>query len=175
MTYLYHLKSKTNKSINLRIHNYLFGFIFIFLLGCSSKKASAPSFGSKLSLLSMTDEPISKDRYANKILILNLWATWCAPCIREMPDLVEMQKLLPDDFVLLLASDEEPERINRFLTKSSFDLEFIRINNSIESLGVYSLPTTFIVGKDGELLETLVGARNWNDEELIKNLKKYLK
>lgn len=111
----------------------------------------------------------------DKILILNLWATWCAPCIREMPDLVEMQKLLPDDFVLLLASDEEPERVNRFLTNSSFDLEFIRINNSIESLGVYSLPTTFIVGKDGELLETLVGARNWNDEELIKNLKKYLK
>ncbi|MEP5612378.1 MAG: TlpA disulfide reductase family protein [Cyclobacteriaceae bacterium] len=157
---------------------------FGLLLSCqqtndssSSEKEEANtelgSFKSKLKLANLQGEELQQA--PDKILILNLWATWCAPCIREMPDLVEMQKLLPDDFVLLLASDEEPERVNRFLTNSSFDLEFIRINNSIESLGVYSLPTTFIVGKDGELLETLVGARNWNDEELIKNLKKYLK
>lgn len=142
----------------------------------SQKEEANPesgSFKSKLKLINLEGEELKQT--ADKILILNLWATWCGPCIREMPDLVEMQKLLSDDFVLLLASDEEPERINRFLTNSSFDLEFIRINNSIESLGVYSLPTTFIVGKDGELLETLVGARNWNDEELIQNLKNYLK
>jgi hypothetical protein len=45
----------------------------------------------------------------------------------------------------------------------------------MESLGVYSLPTTFIVGKDGQLLETLVGARKWDSQEQIEQLKTYLK
>lgn len=145
------------------------------ILGLFSCGTPGPTFRDKLKILTLQGESISKDQYENKVLILNLWATWCGPCIREMPDLQEMQAELSDDFVLLLASDEEPEKITKFVENNSFKLEFVRLNNSIESLGAYSLPTTFIVGKDGELVETLVGARKWNTPEQLKNIKKYLK
>ncbi len=161
----------------------IIALIYCFSIGCEPTSNSlaveekilveAGSFKSNLKLVDLQEKQINRSN--DKILILNLWATWCRPCIREMPDLVEMQNQLSSDFELLLASDEESDQINRFLSMSDFDLTFIRINNSLESLGVYSLPTTFIIGKDGQLLETLVGARKWDSPKQIEQLKTYLK
>lgn len=132
------------------------------------------SFKSALRLKTLNGEAIDLEAYQNKVLILNLWATWCGPCIKEMPDLEEMEAALGDDFVLLLASDEGDAKIKKFVTKKDFDLNFIQIENSLESLGVYSLPTTFIVGADGELKDTLIGARDWTNEKQITSIKSYL-
>lgn len=92
-----------------------------------------------------------------------------------MPDLEAMQKRLPKDFVLLLASDESSALIQQFAEGHAFDLEFVAINNTMSSLGVHALPTTFIVGKDGQLLEKMVGAKSWNDDRMIQHLNEYLR
>lgn len=131
-------------------------------------------FRSSLQLHQLDGTPIDLSKYQGKTLILNLWATWCGPCIKEMPDLEEMQLSLGDDFVLLLASDESLTKIAKFKEKRDFELEFIHIGNSLESLGVYSLPTTFVIGTNGDLLETLIGARDWNTTAQINSLKSYL-
>ncbi len=142
----------------------------------SSIESAAPptNFKEALKLKTLDGAPIDLSTYGNKILILNLWATWCGPCIKEMPDLEEMEATLGDDFVLLLASDEGATKINQFKEKRDFDLEFVQIDNSLESLGVYSLPTTFIVGADGELVDTLIGAREWTSANQITAIKSYL-
>lgn len=145
--------------------------IFGSFVSCQPKE----SFLSKIKLTDLKGETLKTDQFNNKILILNLWATWCSPCIKEMPDLVKMQAELPDDFVLLLASDESLEKIQQFIDRRPFDLSFAQIQTSLETLGVYSLPTTFVIGKDGQLLETLVGARKWDSPEQIEQLKTYLK
>ncbi len=150
----------------------IISFLLIGLISCQPEK---DTFISKIKLADLKGETLDKEQFKNKIVILNLWATWCTPCIREMPDLVKMQNELPDDFVLLLASDESLEKIQQFTERRPFDLTFTQIQTSVESLGVYSLPTTFIIGKDGQLLETLVGAREWDSPEQIEQLKTYLK
>ncbi|MEQ8471472.1 MAG: TlpA disulfide reductase family protein [Marinoscillum sp.] len=150
----------------------IISFLLIGLIACQPEK---DTFISKIKLADLKGETLDKEQFKNKIVILNLWATWCTPCIREMPDLVKMQNELPGDFVLLLASDESLEKIQQFIERRPFDLAFAQIQTSIESLGVYSLPTTFIIGKDGQLLETLVGAREWDSPEQIEQLKTYLK
>lgn len=131
-------------------------------------------FRSSLQLKQLDGTPIDMSAYQDKTLILNLWATWCGPCIKEMPDLQDMEATLGDDFVLLLASDEGATKINAFKEKRPFELRFVQIDNSLESLGVYSLPTTFVVGANGDLLETLIGARDWNTPTQIHTLKSYL-
>ncbi|SNT18228.1 Thiol-disulfide isomerase or thioredoxin [Ekhidna lutea] len=150
--------------------------ISLFVLGsivsCQPKKET---FLSKIKLTDLQGQTLDSEQFENKIVILNLWATWCKPCIKEMPDLVKMQNELSDDFVLLLASDESLEKIQQFTERRPFDLTFAQIQTSIESLGVYSLPTTFVIGKDGQLLETLVGARKWDSPEQIEQLKTYQK
>ncbi|HCX20620.1 MAG: thiol:disulfide interchange protein [Flammeovirgaceae bacterium] len=146
--------------------------LLIAVISCQPKKES---FLSKVQLTDLKGETLDSEQFSNKVVILNLWATWCNPCIKEMPDLVEMEKELPEDFVLILASDESLEKIQQFIERRSFDLSFTQIQTSVESLGVYSLPTTFIIGKEGQLLETLVGARKWDSPEQIEQLKTYLK
>jgi thiol-disulfide isomerase/thioredoxin len=147
----------------------------LLLIGLMSCQPKEKTFVGKIKLTDLSGTPLNSELFKDKILILNLWATWCNPCIKEMPDLVKMQSELPFDFVLLLASDENLEKIQTFTERRSFDLTFLQIQNSMESLGVYSLPTTFIIGKDGRLLETLVGARKWDSQEQIEQLKTYLK
>ncbi|MEQ9300999.1 MAG: TlpA disulfide reductase family protein [Cyclobacteriaceae bacterium] len=139
-------------------------------------ESAAPptNFKEALKLKTLDGAPIDLSTYGSKVLILNLWATWCGPCIKEMPDLEEMEAELGDDFVLLLASDEGAAKINKFKEKRGFDLDFVQIDNSLESLGVYSLPTTFIVGTDGELVDTLIGAREWTAANQITAIKSYL-
>ena len=150
----------------------IISFLLIGLISCQAEK---DTFISKIKLADLKGETLDKEQFKNKIVILNLWATWCTPCIREMPDLVKMQNELPGDFVLLLASDESLIKIQQFTERRPFDLTFTQIQTSVESLGVYSLPTTFIIGKDDQLLETLVGAREWDSPEQIEQLKTYLK
>ena len=136
----------------------------------SMQKASN-SFIENIRMSSLDKDLIEMSDYKDKILILNLWATWCKPCIKEMPDLETMMTQLPEDFELVLASDEDLERIKGFIESRPMNMNFVKLENSIESLGVYALPTTFIIGKNGELLETLVGARDWKSQETIENLK----
>ena len=149
----------------------IISFLLIGLISCQSEK---DMFISKIKLADLKGETLDKEQFKNKIVILNLWATWCKPCIKEMPDLVEMQNQLPDDFVLVLASDESLEKIQQFIERRPIKLTFVQTQTTVESLGVYSLPTTFIIGKDGQLLETLVGARKWDSQEQIEELITYL-
>ncbi|MFT4737191.1 MAG: thiol-disulfide isomerase/thioredoxin [Cyclobacteriaceae bacterium] len=149
--------------------------VSIFLVGLVSCQPKEETFLSKIKLTDLAGQSISPDQFKDKVVILNLWATWCRPCIQEMPDLVKMQNELSNDFVLLLASDEDREKIQSFTERRAFDLRFFHIQNSKESLAVYSLPTTFIIGQDGQLIETLVGARKWDSSQQIQQLKTYLK
>ena len=131
------------------------------------------TFRDQIKLSSLEDgELIDNTVFSNKILILNLWATWCKPCIKEMPDLETMMTQLPEDFELILASDEDLVKIKRFAENKSKNLNFVKLESNPESLGVYALPTTFVIGKSGEVVETLVGARDWNSPENLEHLNK---
>jgi len=141
----------------------------------ASGEKDSELFIEKLNLSTLDHEPIQMSAYKDKILILNLWATWCKPCIKEMPDMETMMTQLPEEFELLLASNEDVDRIKKFRESKQWDLNFVKLENSIESLGAYALPTTFIIGKNGELLETLVGARDWKSQETIEILTQIIK
>jgi thiol-disulfide isomerase/thioredoxin len=133
---------------------------------------SAPDDSSpKITLVDLENRPIAFSQ--DKITILNLWATWCKPCIEEMPALEEMANQLPDSFELILASDEELKRISTFTSSRSLKLTFARLTSSMEALGVYSLPTTLIINAKGEILTTLVGAHDWNTPEQIDYIKTF--
>ncbi len=158
------------------LHQLTYLLLCLSLLGCSKQTgAEQDTFRDKLKLVTISGEPVDENRFKNKVLIVNLWATWCGPCIREMPDLEDMNKQLPDDIILVLASDEEVDRVQRFLQSRSYDLEFLRVTTSIESLGAYSLPTTLVINQEGELIDKLVGARKWNTPDQIQLFKNYLK
>jgi hypothetical protein len=92
-----------------------------------------------------------------------------------MPAFKEMADQLPEQFEIFLASDEELERINAFVTRKQLDLPFGQLVSNIENLGVYSLPTTIVFDPEGEILETIVGAQDWNSSERINSFLTHIK
>jgi thiol-disulfide isomerase/thioredoxin len=154
----------------------IFLLLLLVIISCQPKnQKEADSTKESSSVIQLADLENNSIELNSKITILNLWATWCKPCIAEMPDLAEMQAQLPEGFQLLLASDELLERQLKFIERQSLGLEFVQLKSSLESLGVYALPTTLVIDSNGKILETMVGARAWNTPEQIANIKAYLK
>jgi peroxiredoxin len=144
---------------------------------CSNPKTSEnnsveSNFANGIQLAELDGKTIKLSDYKGKTIILNVWATWCKPCIKEFPSLEVLQNNLdPNEYALLFASDEEVKRINKFIEKNSYDLNFISLVSSPESLGIYSLPTTFIIGKDGKILLIETGSKDWGSPESIQEIK----
>jgi len=148
-------------------------FFLPLLIACqpAEKKPALDKVAPASTEIKLVDlEGNDMNRKAGSILILNLWATWCKPCIEEMPALERLAKQLPDQFEVILASDEKPERIKGFVSRQSLALTFAHLPSGIDALGVYSLPTTLIIDADGEILQTIVGARPWDSPEQINQL-----
>jgi thiol-disulfide isomerase/thioredoxin len=86
-----------------------------------------------VKLADLNGQSISLDQFKGKTIFLNFWATWCKPCIQEMPSIDSAQKLLSKNgVVFLLASDETPERIKEFKQLYQLDLDFVRLTNMEE-------------------------------------------
>ena len=118
---------------------------------------------------------IDLKRYRGKTVFINFWATWCKPCIREMPSIDAARKVLDsDDVVFLVASDESEDEILEFKAAHSYTFEYVRIENS-EELKVQALPTTFIFNSRGELSFSEAGYRKWNDQGSIDIIQKIIK
>ena len=157
----------------------IFLITFLFLISCKSnntKKNSLTdleSLQSKSSFINLSKQEVDLNLFSNKKIILNYWATWCGPCIKEMPDLMIAEKKLKDsDVSLFLVSDEDVSVISKFVDNNPYTLNFLKSNVSNEMLGVYSLPTTILFDNKGNKVETIVGVLDFSDENLIN---KFLK
>ncbi|WP_158974836.1 TlpA disulfide reductase family protein [Cellulophaga sp. L1A9] len=118
--------------------------------------------------------PISLNDYKGKKILLNFWATWCRPCIEEMPSLERAMALLKEDnYVFLLATDESVETINNFKVQTNVKLNFIRYTGTLSQLKIYALPATFIYNEQGKEVTVIRGAAEWDSSEMIKKLKNF--
>jgi thiol-disulfide isomerase/thioredoxin len=150
---------------------------FVFSDCTSSKKSSdkeeKEQIRNSIEITDLNGVEIPLKKFEGKVIFLSFWATWCAPCIKEMPSIDSVSSKFEDEVVFILASNEEVENIRQFKEKRPFKLNYVHIKTSPESLGVYALPATFIFDKNGDLAFEEFDSRNWNSEEsfaLIKNI-----
>ena len=126
----------------------------------------------KTSFIDLYDNNLDLSEYKKGKIVISYWATWCAPCITEMPSMKRAEEILEEyGYTFLLVSDETVSKISSFKNEWSFDLNFLKSTKSFESLGVYAMPTSYIFDANGQLIETIVGAIEWDSEEMINKLK----
>lgn len=110
--------------------------------------------------------------FAGKKVFVNYWATWCAPCIREIPSIARAAAELEDEnYLFVLASDESPETISNFIADRGFDGHFIKLNGYFGSHGIDAVPSSSLYDEDGQLLQSWAGAFEWDSPELLEQLR----
>ena len=168
--------------LNLKVKNlkkiFLCSFCLVLLFGCNrgipkNKNVSdLESMERKTTFVDLNDNKVNLRAYKGKKIIINYWATWCGPCIKEMPSIKRAEEILEDfGYTFLLVSDETISKISKFKNDRNFDFNFLKSIKSYESLGIYSMPTSYIFDENGKMIETIVGAIEWDSEEMINKLK----
>ena len=114
-----------------------------------------------------------------KILLLNFWATWCAPCIKEIPELLELKKKFKNDVeIYFLSVDSNVKKtVPKFLKKNK--LENLKVLNDEKlkissKFGVKVMPTTVIINKKFEEVAQVKGYVDWSSSKYVDLIKKFL-
>ena len=111
----------------------------------------------------------------DKVVFVNLWATWCPPCIAEFQSIQDLYNDFEDEVVFLLVSDESPETIKKFLDKKGYDIQiFNPLTNYPNEFNPRSIPRTYIIDKEGYIVVDKKGAASWNSEKVRNQLNQLL-
>ena len=106
----------------------------------------------KWILTTIDNQPVNFDRSRNKVIVVNFWATWCPPCIAELPELESLYKRYGDRVDFYFITDEYQELLHRFVEKKGFDIPiYIHDTQPPSILQVSTIPTTFILDKQGRV------------------------
>ena len=101
-------------------------------------------------------------------MLVNFWATWCAPCIEELPSLLELHHEDPNLVILAVSVDEDPEAYASFLARRHMDL--ITVRDPSESVAklfhTEQWPETYTIDRQGFIRRKFVGAQDWSDPEI---------
>jgi thiol-disulfide isomerase/thioredoxin len=129
----------------------------------------APEF-----VLSDSRESVDLDKLRGKIVVLNLWATWCAPCVEELPSLLALQKRNPQIVVVGISTDQDEDVYRHFLAVHHVDLLTVRdADQRINALyGTVLIPETYIIDRNGIIRRKLIGAQDWTSPEITDYLSK---
>ncbi len=129
------------------------------------KKVNAPSFALK----DINAKEVRLDDLRGKIVFLNFWATWCPPCREEMPSMEKLYRKFKDkDFIMLAINLREDGRAVKTF-KEKIGLSFpipLDSNGAVGSnYGIASIPTTYLVDREGNVIGVALGARDWSSRE----------
>jgi peroxiredoxin len=132
---------------------------------------AAPDF----TLKSIDGSTISLSSYRGKVVLLNFWATWCAPCKDEMPSMNRLYlKYKGSGLIVLAAStDNSAAAVERFAARNQLSFSVLLDSDMRAAKSKYRInaqPTTFLIGKDGTVIKKYFGSVNWMDETVQKEI-----
>jgi thiol-disulfide isomerase/thioredoxin len=117
---------------------------------------------------------VDLSKLRGRVVLLNLWATYCAPCIEELPSLLALQKKMPDVAVVAVSMDQDPDVYRKFLVNHHVDVLTVRDEEmKVNALyGTVQIPETYVIDRQGILRRKFVGAQDWTKPEIMDFLRK---
>jgi len=150
-----------------------------FLIGDIDPKLTTDIFSGKyddLELTSLANEKINFSSLKGKVIFINLWNTWCASCVSELPSMQRLyEKVKSDQIVFLFISDEDQTTLQTFIKNRGLNIPVYIVTKGTLPLEQPVVPMTYIIYKDGKNLYTKPGSAIWDTEEMINGLKELMK
>ncbi len=123
------------------------------------------------SLADFRDQAHSLADYRGKVVLINFWASWCPPCIYEMPELTRLKQRMADKPFEIIAINvgEKKYKVRKFTNLVNFELQVLldTSNKAFNDWDVETLPTSFLVGADGRVRHKIRGNPGWEQQETI--------
>ena len=150
--------------------------LFLFVLAACNGGRPA-RIGEAAPNFTVTDSQrtVSLDQFRGKPVVLNFWASWCAPCVEEMPSLVQLQKIMGDKVTIVAVSEDADDKAYRqFVQDHNIDLLTVRDPKESTNVlyGTFKFPETYIIDKDGVIRRKFIGATDWTNPEIVDYLNK---
>ena len=150
---------------------FVVGFVLFFSRPPGTTKAVAlgdavPNFTLKQN----NGQLVSLQEYRGKVVVLNFWASWCGPCVEELPSLQKFAERYNGKGVQVIgvSLDEDANAYMKFLTDHEVNFMTMRdpTHNIAETYGTYKLPETYIISAKGTLLNKVIGETDWTSQEM---------
>lgn len=170
-----HPSSKTDNAIRLAI---LILFCALAWIVYTSTRERVIEVGDAAPDFSITTDrglKVTPTSFGGKVLVLNFWATWCSPCVEEVPSLNEFQAAVASSGVVVVgvSIDKNPALYDKFVKRFNVKFQTARDPEAdiSASYGTFKIPETYIIDKSGKVVQKIIGPRNWNDPQIIDYVK----
>lgn len=134
----------------------------------------APDF----KIVSDSGRTYTRSDFGGKLLVLNFWASWCAPCVQEVPSLAAFQRTMAADGVVVLgvSIDTNQKRYEQFLRRFRVDFPTARDPEAdvSSSYGTFQIPETYLIDSTGKVREKIISNQNWMDPNFLDRVKRML-
>ena len=151
--------------------------LLISLSGCYNG-ARPPRIGTQAPDFTAqdSDRKVTLSEQRGKVVVLNFWATWCPPCVEEMPSLIQMSQKLNDKGVVVLgvSIDVDADAYHKFLTEHKVTFLTVRdADHKVPDLyGTFKWPESYVIGRDGIVRRKFIGPVDWTSPEVVDFLTK---
>ena len=110
-----------------------------------------------------------------KVVLVNFWATWCPPCVAEMPSLQSLYNDYNDKVVFMFVAQDKVEKVSAFIAKKEYSLPVYYSKTEAPSiLTSKTIPTTYVINKEGKIIIAKTGVADWNSDKTRKMLDQLL-
>lgn len=129
---------------------------------------------NNLNLVDSNNQPKNLELYKGKKLLICFSASWCPNCIEELDVLKSIKTKELADVEVIVISDESITKINEFQLKRDLPFTFLKMNTTFSSIGINSIPTSYIINKKFEVMHESTGYLNWKNPSTCQHLKKLM-
>ena len=128
-----------------------------------------------LTLKTLDGRVFTWKEVAEQVVLVNFFATWCGPCLHEMPELSAIQQTNGSNSVLVICITDEPaEKVTELAKRFQGQLLFLQLQQPMKEIGVHSWPTTYLLNKSGHIVFEQIGELDRSNKTLQQEIKKAL-
>ena len=158
--------------------------LFVILAGCDNTEAGSKvpngslpeQVAADFTLSDMSGQQVSLSQFKGKVVLLNFWATWCPPCREEMPSMERLYNDFREKGLVILAVNVEEnghQVVSKFLQGNPYTFPILLDDKNVatQQYGVFRFPESFLIDRNGNVVEKIIGGRNWLSGPTFKKIK----
>ncbi|MBW8243874.1 TlpA family protein disulfide reductase [Muricauda oceani] len=119
------------------------------------------------NLIDFNGTPTNLESKKGEVVLINVWATWCPPCVAELPSFMELYSDYKNKVTFAFVANDDKDKVANFLAKKGYELPvYFQASATPPELESGSIPVTYIIDKQGNIVVDKTGAANWNSDKI---------